>query len=944
MTTSPKKRRATANSPSALLKLGPVAAGCAALLMASGGVYAQQQANPTLGTVTVTGIRAAIESAISVKQGSDGVVEAISAEDIGKLPDTSIAESLARLPGLTTQRTKDGQASNISIRGLGPDFNGYLLNGREQTSTGDSRAVDLSVYPAELISGAVVYKTSDAGLMTAGLAGTIDQRLVDPLAYRSRVLSGTLTHGHNSVGLAGVPEGTENRKNLVYIDQFMDRKIGLAMGLVKVDGSSSELGSGAWGDAHVNATLTNGTVVPNVLVPGFGSGVDYRTTAHSDDRTGFAAILAYKPDDSFRTQIDLYYAKIDTLAKDTRIQGGLGGPITNATLSGSTATSGTFSLGASPNGLIDRAESIFDHDTIKSIGWKTTWKIDKTWSASVDLSHNSAERVERDIEAYAGIKTADTLTFNTNGGGIPQFTLGNPTAYTSANTIVVRDQTGWSGVTGPDGQTLAQAGYSKGPTIEDKVDAIRVDFKHELPQGWMFSQVQFGANYTDRSKDRTTDEGVIQSATNGGHDPIAFPSNSYVVNNVGGTGLNMLTFTPDVGLWPGAVIVRKYNDDILSKTWGVKEKVATAYVKFDIDTDYAGIPWRGNLGMQLVHTDQSSTGFQAGIGSGVTLNNPSPGLTSSGTSYYDVLPSLTLTGDFGGGNLLRLAAAEQIARPTLTDMRNSFAAAVDTNAGDKTFGLWIGSSGNPLLKPFKAFSLDASFEKYFDKKAYFSAAVFYKRLDTYITPATNTNYDFSSYISALNLAVPPGTGTKGIFTTTVNGSGGDLKGLELAGSFPFEMLTPVLSGFGASASVATTGSSVQMPNLIGLNPSQMVPTDGKTIPLPGLSTHNAKATLYYERNGFSAFIANNYRSTYVGSVDNNTIGGYPALQYIQGSNWISAQIGYEFQDGPLKGLGMRLEGNNLNSPVYRLLNADGTTASENRTGRSIAFRLSYKLQ
>ena len=75
-------------------------------------------------------------------------------------PTRRIAESLARLPGVTTQRDKNGNATNvISIRGLGPDFNGYLLNGREQTSTGDSRADDLSVYPAELIAGATVYKT-----------------------------------------------------------------------------------------------------------------------------------------------------------------------------------------------------------------------------------------------------------------------------------------------------------------------------------------------------------------------------------------------------------------------------------------------------------------------------------------------------------------------------------------------------------------------------------------------------------------------------------------------------------------------------------------------------------------------------------------------------------------------------------------------------------------
>ncbi len=935
MKTSSTKRGKTFASRHSVFKLAPVAAGCAALLMTTGYVYAQQ-ADPTLSTVTVTGIRKGIEDAISVKRNSDSIVEAISAEDIGKLPDTTIAESLARLPGVTTQRTKSGQASNISIRGLGPDFNGYLLNGREQTSTGDSRAVDMSVYPAELIAGATVYKTTDAALMTAGLAGTIDNRLIDPLNFSSRVLSANLEKVRTGVGLDGVPEGTGTRKSLTYIDQFFDRKLGIALGLVRVDGTSNEIATGGWGDATGTATLTDGTVMPGVTVKGFGNGVDFTSRRITDNRTGAAAIIAFKPNPNFSSQLDLFYATADTAKKEARIQGGSFSSLTNATVVNGVATSGTFQMGASPNGLIDRTEIIFDNDVVKSLGWKNTLKMESGWTAALDLSHNSAERVERDIEAYAGIPGADTLSFDTTSGSA-RFTLGSPLSYTDPNVIKIRDQTGWSGISG-----VPQAGYSKGPTIRDSVNAIRFDLKHDLAEGSMFTEVQFGANYTNRTKDRVTDEGLIVSATNGGHDPFSFPANAYVATNVGGTGLNLLTFDPTAGLWPGAVLLRKFNDDILSKTWGVKEKVFTGYVKAGIDTEFAKIPVRGNVGVQIVNTDQSSSGYQAGIGSGVVLTNPAQSLTTNGTTYTDFLPSLNLTGDLGSGNLLRLGVAEQIARPTLTDMRNSFAASVDTNAGDTaTFGKFVGSSGNPLLKPFKALAFDLSFEKYFGKKGYVSAAAFYKQLDTYITPATNTAYDFAGYVSALGLTTPP-AGTVGTYTTTVNGTGGSLRGIELTASAPFNLLVPILDGFGANGSISTTSSSVNMPNLIGLNPSQQVPSGGQTIPLPGLSTHNAKLTLYYEKAGFSAFIANNYRSTYVGSVANDAIGGYPTLRYIQGSTWLSAQVGYEVQEGPFKGLGMRLEGNNLNAPVYRQLKADGSVDSENKTGKTIMFKLSYK--
>ncbi len=965
MKNSPNKRYESVSSQRSIFKLAPIAAGCAVLLMSSGVSYAQQApAAPaaSLDTVVVTGIRKGIEDAISVKKNADGVVEAISAEDIGKLPDTTIAESLARLPGVTAQRDRNGNATNISIRGLGPDFNGYLLNGREQTSTGDSRGVDLSVYPAELIAGATVYKTADATLMSAGLAGTIDNKLIDPLAFPRRVFAAKVENTETNVGIPGLSAGKGKRYSLSYIDQFADRTMGLALGYVHSDGNSGSLSQGSWGNT-ANVTTTAG-VTSQVNIP-FGGGLTFETDRNTDKRDGMAAILSYKPNKNFTSEVDLYSAKITTALKKMEVQAGTnGGAVTNATIVGGVVQSGTFAM--APGALIARSENIFDDDKIDSFGWKNTLKFADNWTGSLDLSHNKATRVERDIEVYAGIATADTLSFTNGGGNIPQFTLGNPGAYTNPATIAVRDQSGWSGVnyaTGPyAGQTVPQAGYSKGPTVTDKIDAVRLDFKHNLPEGGVFTDVQFGGNYSDRSKDRITNEGLIVSASNGGYDRIAYPSGSYVASNIGGTGLNMLTFDPTAGLWPGAVILPKYNNDILSKTWTVQEKVMTAYAKANVDTTLANIPVNGNLGVQIVNTDQSSSGYRAGVGSSVTLTNPASTLTTNGTTYTDFLPSLNLRGDLGGGNVVRFGLGEQLARPTLTDMRNSFSAAVDTNSAPctasspagcySTLNKFVGSAGNPYLKPFKATALDLSFEKYFGTKAYVSAAGFYKKLDTYITTATNTAYDFTAAANQLGLAVPSAItlasgqvvsgGAIGNYTTTVNGNGGSLSGIELTASVPLNLATKMLEGFGVTTSYSATESSVNLPNLIGLNPTQQVPSGGSKIPLPGLSKTNAKLMLYYDRAGFSAFIADNYRSTYVGSVANTTVGGYPSLVYIQASSWVSAQVGYEFQEGQLKGLGIRFEGNNMNKPIYRELNSNGTVNNSNQTGASYGLKLNYK--
>jgi iron complex outermembrane receptor protein len=138
--------------------------------------------------IVVTGLRRGLADSISIKRRETSIVEAVSAEDIGKLPDVSIAESIARLPGLAAQRV-NGRAQVISIRGLAPDFTTTLLNGRQQASSGDNRAVEFDQYPSELLSGVVIYKTPDAEVSGMGLSGTADLRTVRPLTFGDRAVA-----------------------------------------------------------------------------------------------------------------------------------------------------------------------------------------------------------------------------------------------------------------------------------------------------------------------------------------------------------------------------------------------------------------------------------------------------------------------------------------------------------------------------------------------------------------------------------------------------------------------------------------------------------------------------------------------------------------------------------------------------------------------------------
>jgi len=258
------KKFQPARTSTVLLRATPVAAAVAAVLASGGVAYAQQAPAPAAAAsapaaaeapavITVTGIRRGIESAISVKKNADQIVEAISAEDLGKLPDTSIAESIARLPGVAAQRTA-GRASQISIRGTPPDFATTLLNGREQASTGDSRSAEFDQYPSELSAGARVYKSPDGALVGQGLSGTVDLLSVRPLDFAGRQVALSYRRNKLNVGGAGT-EGDGDRFAISYVDQFFDRKLGVSIGFARLDeqgGATARFDS--WGGGGYDPT------------------------------------------------------------------------------------------------------------------------------------------------------------------------------------------------------------------------------------------------------------------------------------------------------------------------------------------------------------------------------------------------------------------------------------------------------------------------------------------------------------------------------------------------------------------------------------------------------------------------------------------------------------------------------------------------------------------
>ena len=251
--------------------------------------------------VIVTGIRRGLMNSVDIKGTSTSIVEAISAEEIGKLPDISITDSLARLPGVTAQRL-DGRSQVLSVRGLGPDFTTALLNGRPQVSSGDNRGVEFDQYPSEMISQAIVYKTPDATLMGQGLAGTVDMQTIRPLAYGKRALVANARYVWNDISALNKDASDDGyRASFTYVDQFMDDTFGVAFGIAYADTPTQSERFGSWGYPTANPGDPWGsTEIDGAYVIG---GVKPWAQSNELERMGIIGTLEWQVSDRVNTSL-----------------------------------------------------------------------------------------------------------------------------------------------------------------------------------------------------------------------------------------------------------------------------------------------------------------------------------------------------------------------------------------------------------------------------------------------------------------------------------------------------------------------------------------------------------------------------------------------------------------------------------------------------------------
>jgi iron complex outermembrane receptor protein len=614
----------------------------------------------------------------------------------------------------------------------------------------------------------------------------------------------------------------------------------------------------------------------------------------------------------------VYYSKFD---QDTTFRGFeactafCGSAVTNPVVTNGVVTGGAFTNVAP----VLRDELDAHNDKIFSIGWNNKFQFADHWTATADLSYGKATSNQTFLEEYAGyVGVKDTFAFSFNPStGLPRFTPG--LSYDDANVIKLTDPGGWG-----------QDGYIKFPKTSDELKAARFDLSRDINS--FISKFDVGVNYNERTKTRNSAESFLQlpggdNLPDGTRNSLAIPANCMVPP----TYLGYVGFPNTVAWDLNCVLpiynqVTNHNGDITAKDWKVEEKVTTAYIKADIDTDISGMPLRGNFGGQYIRTQQSSDAF-------ATLGQAT---THGGIDYNNFLPSLNLALTLPADQIVRFGAGKEMARPRLDQEKASVEPSISVPPPNGAVGttcaptgvscLWTANGGNPELKPFIANAYDLSWEKYWDTKAYVQASYWYKQLKTYIYNQV-TPFDFTGIPNPSNLTPASNIG---LFTRPANGTGGFMRGYELVASLPLDIVWTALDGFGVQASYSSSDSSIN-PNGPGSSPS----------PFPGLSKYVSQATFYYEKRGFSARIAATHRSDFVGEVQ--AFGADQSFVDIRAETVTDFQLGYQIQEGRFKGVNFIFQINNAFNEPYRQFQGVHTQPEQYTLyGRQTLFGVNYK--
>lgn len=778
-------------------------------------------------TIQVRGIRGSVVKSLNTKRFSNSIVDAVTAEDIGKFPDQNVAESLQRITGVSITRSF-GEGERVSIRGTTESQNRTLLNGQAVgsadwwTNSAANRGFNYTMLPSEIVSGLEVYKSPEADIDEGSIGGTVIVRTRKPLEMESNKIAGSAMAQYSEISGKTDPvlSGMYSWKN-------DDETFGALISLVRQQRNLRRDGIEAWSWADRDITLTDGTEYKDVYSPGGGGSAMF---SQERIRTGATLTLQYRPTDD----IDVVFNALDsTMQMDNENQNFLwlpgygGSEYTDLTTIehskvGLMAVGGT--LGLSPDG-----NNILDETKVRNSELKTKSydvKMEHTgevWTSSVHLGYTKG----------SGGSQADR-SVGWGGNSVHSYDASQARDIKTSYEKDPADGSLWG---------LDFLRYDSNNAKDDET-YVQFDFERAVDLG-VISAIKVGTKYRDHSRFNTKHTTDARTDLNWSLADYSLPMPSDFLSNQGSSGTlkNYAITDSDKIRREGDALGWDYRV-LKASTFDINEKILAGYIKADIEAE--GL--RGNIGVRVVHTDQTSSAYVGTSGAETW--------TTEESDYLDVLPSLNLAIDLADDVILRFGAARVMSRPDYADMTASTSYNKETQTG---------SGGNSKIDPYRATQFDLGVEWYFNEAGIISAALFHK--------------DVQSFIDAKG-SLEVHEGVEILINRPVNGKGGTIQGLE------FGYQQEVYEGVGVSANYTYVDGEAK-------------DDEGNDITIPGNSDHTVNLSAYYENEDFSGRISYNFRTGY------DTGRGWPG--YIDDYGQVDANFTYNVTEN----IALVVEGINL---------------------------------
>jgi TonB-dependent receptor len=939
-------------------KKAMVTAIASAMLGMSGIAFAQQDDN--VEEVLVTGIKGSLQRAMDIKRDGQGVVDAISAEDIGKFPDTNLAESLQRISGVSISRANN-EGSEITVRGFGPDFNLVTLNGRQMPTNGNNRSFDFSDLAAESVSGVEVFKTFSATKASGGIGSLVNIKTARPLdnpGLKVSVGAKAVMDTTNVVGDDVSPEVSG-----IFSNTFADDTFGVLISGSYQERDSREVKAdiASWRN-NLNGIPSSAVIEDNrsdpegnVFYPrNFGYGID----DISRERTNGQLVLQYAPTDTLKATLDYTYVKVDYAALNTGV--GIWYSDTGAAmLSGVIDKNGTFvKVTEAGEDYASNIRSNTSETENKSLGFNIEWQASDNLSLSLDVhdSEGLNQGVGRGNDAFLilGAKQIQSKTYDaTSGSDIP-------------NMDIVFDPNGVGVVNGLPTAASYDSLFGQAGTDINKSDVTQVQFagKFDTNADSGITSIDFGLAQTEiKNRWRSFNTGQIAAGWYGGNQDL-FPSEIFTEEKLtglmpsfsgGGSSIPVYhTWDFDKGVaiaeaeWavPGGstrpwgfgkdgAVMRPNLAGSPVSDHTVTEETTSAYVQFNNKGDLAGMPLSISTGLRYESTDIEANSFQKDptelvwvIPTEWSRNLATDSRITSVDGSYDVwLPSLDVALEVTDDVVSRLSFSQSISRPTLGSMIGTVSVTDRPKPGART-----GTEGNPDLLPFTANNFDLSTEWYYAEGSYLSAGLFVKQVDNFIVnqiftrtvvnlrdPMAGPRADAArAQLEAANIAVTDtnlynqmntnaGTTSQPIVQNN-NDPLAEFKiskpvNLEQAELYGIELAAQHMfgeSGFGVMANATLVDGDLEVDNSS---------TDFQFV-LPGLSD-SANLVAFYDKNGLQARVAYNWRDTFLNGVGENN-----APYYTEAYGQIDLTLSYDLPF--VEGMTVFIEGINVTDESQRV--------------------------